>query len=127
MRITRIYRGADGVSYFEDLEPPARETRVGAISAWFPASDVLFRTVPQGLDLDWHVANDRVLIVILEGEIEVEVGHGVKRRFGAGAIVLAEDMDGQGHRTTDRVGPRRSIMIKVPPEFSVEGWRRVEG
>ena len=125
VRLTRMYRGADGVSHFEDREVPARQTRVGAISSWFPGGEMLFRTVPQGLFLDWHAADDRVLIVILRGRIEVTVGHGVTRRFGPGAIVLAEDLDGPGHQTRDVEGPRESLMIKVPPDFSVETWRRL--
>ena len=30
MIVTRMYQGADGISHFQDLKVPARETRVGA-------------------------------------------------------------------------------------------------
>lgn len=52
MQVTRMYAGPDGVSHFEDLKVPARVTKVGDISRWFPAASVLFREVPQGLYLD---------------------------------------------------------------------------
>jgi mannose-6-phosphate isomerase-like protein (cupin superfamily) len=123
MIITRMFKGEEGISHFEDLEIPARETRVGTLSKWFAAEDVLFREVEEGLFLDWHHADSRVLIVILSGRIEVTLGSGT-RQFGPGEMVLAEDIDGQGHQTRDIEGPRRSIMIRVPDEFDVAEWRR---
>ena len=124
MFVTRMYRGEDGISHFEDLEIPARETRVGAISEWLDADSVLFREVQPGLFLDWHHADSRVLIVILTGTIEVTLGSET-RRFGPGSMVLAEDVDGQGHQTRDIEGPRRSIMIRVPDTFDTSGWKKL--
>jgi hypothetical protein len=125
MFITRMYRGDDGISHFEDLEIPARGTRVGTISDWLESESVLFREVQPGLFIDWHHADSRVLIVILSGTIEVTLGS-ESRQFGPGSMVLAEDVDGQGHQTRDLTGPRQSIMIRVPDAFDVSGWKRLE-
>ena len=124
MHITRMYKGEDEVSHFEDLEIPARGTRVGAISDWFNVDDILFREVQPGLFLDWHHADSRVLIVILAGTIEVTLGSEM-RQFGPGSMVLAEDVDGQGHQTRDVTGPRQSIMIRVPETLDVSGWQKL--
>ena len=125
MKITRMYKGDDGQSHFEELEAPQRETRVGAISEWLDAEAILFRRVSDDLFLDWHNADSRVLIVILTGALEVVVGEGEKRRFEAGDMVLAEDVDGPGHQTRDVEWPRESIMIRVPESFRVDDWKRI--
>ncbi len=124
MQVTRMYKGPDEVSHFEDLEIPRRGTRVGTLSDWFDVSDVLFREVDEELFLDWHQADSRVLIVILSGRIEVTLAN-EKRQFGPGSMVLAEDVDGQGHQTHDIGTPRQSIMIRVPDSFDVADWKVV--
>ena len=35
MHVTRMYKGADEISHFEDLEIPRRGTKVGTLSDWF--------------------------------------------------------------------------------------------
>jgi len=47
-----------------------------ALSAPDPASSVLFRDNDPGYDRDWHCAPQRQLIVLFDGEIEVEVTSG---------------------------------------------------
>lgn len=125
MQVTRMYKGSDGISHFEDVKVPAKLTRVGEISRWFPTDSVLFREVPEGLFLDWHLADNRVFIAILRGRIEVTLGEGVVRQFGPGDIVFAEDQDGRGHQTHDIEGPRMSLMIKVPDDFNIDDWERI--
>jgi uncharacterized cupin superfamily protein len=125
MRVTRMYTGEDEISHFQDLEIPQRTTKMGQISSWFDASNVLFREVEPGLFLDWHLADSRVLIVILTGRIEVTLGEET-RQFGPGEMVLAEDRDGQGHQTRDIEGPRQSIMIRVPDSFEIAEWTVVD-
>ncbi len=124
MKVTRMYKGEDDISHFEDLEIPARSTRVGTISEWIDVNDILFREVQPGLFIDWHHADSRVLIVILTGTIEVTLGE-ESRQFGPGSMVLAEDVDGQGHQTRDLTGPRQSIMIRVPDSLDTSGWKRL--
>ena len=85
---------------------------MGRLSEPWPAQGVVFRETPPGQELDWHCAPQRQLIVLLDGEIEVEVTSGEKRRFRGGDVVLVEDTTGTGHRTkTLSAGPRRSLFI----------------
>jgi hypothetical protein len=52
--------------------------------------------------------------VTLSGEAEIEISDGTKRRFGAGAIMLADDTSGRGHitRVVSSV-PREYVMMPV--------------
>lgn len=52
--------------------------------------------------------------MILEGGLELEIGDGTRRSFGAGDILLAEDTTGQGHISRAVDGkPRRSLFITI--------------
>ena len=86
----------------------------GFRSRW-PATSVIFRENPPGYDYDWHYAPRRQFIVLLDGEIEVEVTSGEKRRFKGGDVLLVEDTTGTGHRSRSVDGKsRRSIFIPLP-------------
>ena len=122
MKITRMYTGPDGQSHFEDREIPLRDTSVGRIYQHFRSQEILFRETPAGMAWGYHTTRNRVLIVILTGAIEVELGDGTKRRFGPGELVLADDVTGQGHKTVDVEGPRQSLMITIPDDVSVDDW-----
>jgi uncharacterized cupin superfamily protein len=91
MKVTRIYTGPDGHSHFEEVE-----IEVGKLQ---PGDGVLFRDEPPGKVQDWHPAPRRQYVVTLAGEAEIEISDGTKRRFGAGAIMLADDTTGRGHIT----------------------------
>jgi hypothetical protein len=113
VRIVRIGVTVDGGSRFEDVVIDLTDAgAIGRLSAPYPASSVLFRENDPGYDLDWHCAPQRQLIVLLDGEIEVEVTSGEIRRFCGGDVVLVEDTTGTGHRTRsigDEV--RRSLFL----------------
>jgi hypothetical protein len=51
----------------------------------------------------------------LQGQAEIELGDGTKRRFGQGDVLLSEDLTGEGH-ITRVVGdvPRISAQISIP-------------
>ncbi|HET7488656.1 MAG TPA: hypothetical protein VFJ85_12060 [Acidimicrobiales bacterium] len=119
MRITRIGVTGDGGSHFDDLEIELADAGpIGWLSAAFPASSVAFRLTDPGYDYDWHRAPQRQLIVLLDGEIEVEVTSGEKRRFAGGDVVLVEDTTGTGHRTrTIGERSRHTLFIAVPESF----------
>jgi hypothetical protein len=115
VRITRIGVTADGGSEFSEIDIELADVgALGRLSEGWPASSVIFReNVPDGI-VDWHLAPRRQLVVLLDGEIEVEVTSGEKRRFQGGDIVLVEDTKGRGHRTRtigDRT--RRSLFIPL--------------
>ncbi|MBN8550773.1 MAG: hypothetical protein J0M12_15775, partial [Deltaproteobacteria bacterium] len=99
MRATRLFTNADGKSSFEDIEIPLERSGVeqtANLSA--PASMLLNETDP-GHQYDWHNAPKKQWVLTLQGEIEVQLRDGTRRRFGAGSMILAEDLTGSGHAT----------------------------
>ena len=116
--ITRIGVTPSGGSRFEETEIELTDAgEIGRLSEPWAASSVTFRENDPDYDYDWHCAPRRQLIVLLDGEIEVEVTSGEKRRFGGGDIVLVEDTTGTGHRTRTLGGrSRRSLFIVLAGE-----------
>jgi uncharacterized cupin superfamily protein len=84
------------------------------------AESVVFRETGADYDYDWHPAPARQFVVLLDGEIEIEVGNGEIRRFTGGEVLLLEDTTGRGHRTRN-VGavPRRSLFIPLAPDARI--------
>ena len=115
MRVTRIYTGADQQSHFEDFEIEMDDHGlIGHLSARHPVTNLIFRHTDSDYDYSWHNATHRKYIVILEGGLDVEIGDGTRRVFGAGDILLAEDLAGQGHISRAVNGqPRRSLFITL--------------
>lgn len=106
----RIYTGADGQTHFEDLELPAERA---AHSGMQVTPGVNFRRFEPGYFSDWHNAPRRQYVITLSGEMEVGIGDGTKRRFGAGDVLLVDDLTGQGH-TTAVVGEQPRISATIP-------------
>ncbi len=113
-RVTRIRTDERGVTHFDEiLVPLAPSGPIGALSPPWKAGEVVFRTVEAETDHDWHPAPARQLVILLDGEIEIETGDGEKRRFLGGDVLLVEDVAGRGHRTRTVVGPRRSLFVTL--------------
>jgi hypothetical protein len=115
VKITRVGVSADGGSRFDDVHIDLDDAgEIGRLSQPWPATAVVFRENDPGYELNWHCAPRRQLIVLLDGEIEVEVTSGESRRFRGGAVLLMEDTTGTGHRTrTVSPGARRSLFIPM--------------
>jgi quercetin dioxygenase-like cupin family protein len=102
----RIYSDADGETHFQDVflgltEPAASgETARIAVAEPLEVDRLMFRHVLEEASATVpHNAPRRQVIVILAGEIEVEVSDGEVRRFGPGDVTLVEDTTGKGHIT----------------------------
>lgn len=115
MKVTRVYATPDGESHFDEMEIPLRDAgEIGMLSESIPARQIIFRENAPSYDYDWHHAPQRQYIALLDGEIEIEVSDGEKRRFRGGDILLMEDTSGRGHRTrTVDARPRRSIFVTL--------------
>lgn len=114
-KVTRVYADGDGESHFDELEIPLRDAgEIGRLSDERPARSVIFRENDADYDYDWHNAPQKQYIVLLDGEIEIEVSDGERRKFAGGDILLVEDISGKGHRTrTVDNRPRRSIFVTI--------------
>ena len=63
------------------------------------ANGMTIRIAQPGYLLEWHCAPRRQYTITLSGVAEVEVSDGTKRQVGAGDVLLAEDLTGEGHIT----------------------------
>jgi uncharacterized cupin superfamily protein len=107
MKYMRIYSGADGESRFEDVESPMKNYSPSSNPAAngdikqseiVRATGICFNEYPSGMD--WggcHTAPRRQFVIIIEGKWEFTTSQGVKRRLGAGDVLLTEDTTGKGH------------------------------
>ncbi len=122
-KVTRLYTGPDGKSHFEELEITLDDNvavgrRLKEKGVFFQQSELVkatgvnFREATGIYNLDWHNAPHRQFIITLEGEWEIEIGDGTRRRFCPGDILLVEDTTGQGHisRQVDN-RPRKVVNV----------------
>jgi hypothetical protein len=113
----RVYADADGESHFEDVHLPTgrhssptgtEEARTAPVAT----DGVVFRTVlSEASDTTPHTAPERLLIVLLDGSVEIEVSDGEVRRFGPGSALVLEDTTGKGHVTRGVSGEPRATLI----------------
>ena len=112
MKITSVYTGPDGESHFRELELPLDLTDG---MAWHTAplkvGDVFFRATAGEQDMEWHKAPRRQFVIILGGELEIEVFSGDKRLLRPGDVLLAEDTTGRGHLS--RSTNRQAIIVPI--------------
>ena len=97
VKIVNLYSGADGESHLRDIEIPLEGEKGDLRSLPIKVADAFFREDIGGGEGRWHRAPRRQYIIMLEGELEIEVGDGTKRRLGPGEILLVEDTTGLGH------------------------------
>ena len=114
MAIIRIYAGSDGQSHFEEIQP-RYESRgdQSETTELIPGTGILIRRFEPTRSNPWHHAPGRYAVFTLSGAVDIEIGNGAVRRLGAGDILIAEDLTGQGHATRE-VGPEPRVSIFVP-------------
>jgi len=105
MKITRLYTGPDGESHFDEIEVPLESIQA--------AQGIIFRHAPPGHVQHWHPGPRRQFVITLSGQAEIEIGDGTVRRFGPGAVMLAEDTTGRGH-ITRVVGAEPRSYVTIP-------------
>ena len=86
MRITRLYTGSDGEAHFEDQDLVMEREGHRWHSALMEATHVRFRETGGDYNRNWHNPPHRQLVMMLEGELEIQVGDGSVRRFGPGDV-----------------------------------------
>ncbi len=100
MKIITIYSDSKGESHFENVAIELRDAgKIGRLSKKFPVKGIIFRENDADYDYNLHTAPEKQYIILLDGEIEIEVSAGEKRRFLIGDILLLEDKYGREHRT----------------------------
>jgi quercetin dioxygenase-like cupin family protein len=94
-----MYTGSDERSHFEDIEMPFDPALDAQRTDVEGAKGIQFVFQPPGFVIDMHPAPRRQYVITVQGQAEIEMGDGTTRKFGAGDIVLADDLTGEGHIT----------------------------
>ena len=124
MRITRVYTGDDGQSHFEDIAVAfPEEMGLGKRTPHFAADSISMREAAAESEMDFHNAPRRQFVITVAGRPEMECGDGSTRQLGAGDVLLADDLTGQGHITRTVELPRRSVVVPVPDDFDLDALR----
>lgn len=116
--VTRVFTGDDGATHFEAVQVALVADAVArARSGLLATEGVVFRRTPSDMDRGWHHPPRRQLVVSLAGTAEVTTSDGETRRFGPGAILLADDVepDSPGHLTRGLGdGERLTLFVPLP-------------
>ena len=124
MKLGRLFAGDDGRSQFEDLEIAVEGPEQLRASARLPVSDIHFVESDGIGELFRGNAPRRILIVLLEGGLEVEASDGTIRRIGSGEMLVADDTTGEGHVLRGLPGPRRAVFVTLPSDLDLSGIRQ---
>lgn len=111
MKFTRLFTGTDQKSHFEDLEMLLSKIEIGKISDAIAVEKIMFGEIEDVQEISWHNPPCRQYVIMLEGGMEIETGHGIRRIFNSGDILLAEDTTGQGHITRAVGNGKRKYMV----------------
>jgi quercetin dioxygenase-like cupin family protein len=115
IRMTRLYTGPGGVSFLEDIDMKTKPTPTGEETELMKVPGVQFARIAKGTFFDWHPEPQRQYVIMLKGQLELEVGGGTRKKvvFRPGDIIFAEDLTGQGH-TSRMIGNEDMVAIIVP-------------
>jgi hypothetical protein len=124
-KVVRMYTNDAGHTALADLEIPDPEVsfdggRRSRALRDIPATTVnIIELLEWRPKLDLHPPPRRQWVIILQGAMEISTTTGARRRFEPGDCLLAEDMQGAGHRSED-VGEDRLVTLNVGVP---DGWR----
>jgi len=128
MTLVRIVPDGDGPALFEEVEIPFATRDVhGAETEIFPAQEIAFVWTRSDFALDFHAASRRRIILMLDGQMEIEDGRGDCRVFGTGDLIDICDTTGKGHKTRI-VGGRdvHTALIEIGDKI-IPDWPLIEG
>ncbi|MBM3223691.1 MAG: hypothetical protein FJZ47_07825 [Candidatus Tectomicrobia bacterium] len=109
MQVVRIYTGTDHQTHFQDLDVEA----FSALAAQVGSGPVRVNQGPARSAMDFHNAPRRQYVVVMSGQMEIEIGDGTKRVLGPGDVLVAEDLTGKGH-ITRAVGEQPRVSLAIP-------------
>jgi hypothetical protein len=116
MKVTHMYTGDDARSHLREVDVTEEAMSfIGFTSTGWtvPTTEVRFNTIDDR-ETPPHNPYRRQFILVLAGLFEVETADGVAQA-GPGAVIFAEDMTGEGHRT--RLKGVTVASFGVPEEY----------
>jgi hypothetical protein len=101
MQIVAIISGSDGHSRFEVREVLPIKVVEGEVrlSKSVACSSLLIHEFDAHFVNDWHNPPYPQYVVVLEGELQIQLEDSSVKNFKSGEIFLAADTMGRGHRT----------------------------
>jgi hypothetical protein len=97
MRYTHLYTDEDGAARFEDVDLDVSPTEPTlSFGERFPVSSLFFATAAPGRRRAQAPEPRRNWVLCLTGSFEITAS-GETREFSPGDLLLAEDVDGDGH------------------------------
>jgi hypothetical protein len=101
MKITSISTGEDGRSRFliKDVMPIKVTDGQIRLSSPTACSSILIHEFDDRFANDWHNPPKPQYVIVLEGELQIQLEDTSSQNFKTGDIFLAEDVTGNGHRT----------------------------
>lgn len=109
--VTELFTDKDNKSYFRNVVVNTSLNHpLGLYSEKIKVSGLFFRIFKPNMEFDWHNAPGEQYIIYLDGEVSVKASGGQTRVFKPGDILLAKDLNGQGH-ITKTISCGRSIVI----------------
>ena len=116
-------RTENGKTVIEDLEIPSSKEIRGYETPVLPVSGVIFRTSQPQVEMGYHNAPRRQIVVPLEGEVEIETGDGDVRLITAGMAFLADDVSGQVYKSSFRPDKGVTLFLLLPDDLDPSQWR----
>ena len=116
-------RTEDGETVFEDLDVASTKGERGFETPLVPVEGAIFRTAQPELDLDFHNAPRRQIVIPLTGEVDVESGDGTIRHIGLGDALLADDLTGRGHKSRFRPDNATMLFLVLADDFDPTSLR----
>lgn len=111
MKATRVYCDEKGESHFEAINIKGEELNGGYISDKQSSSSIVFRTIDGSQNIAWHTAPQSLYVILLEGQVQLELSDGDTRIFNKGEVLLMEDVEGKGHKSSSPDGKDRTILM----------------
>ena len=118
MQIVRVFTGDDQRSHLAEVSLPFDRSGPLAATRALTSKGVRFIELPAGYDSPLHNAPARQIVIFLEGECELTTGAGARWRGARGDILLADDVEGEGHAFRVLKGPLRALFIPLPLDAS---------
>ena len=110
MQFCRLYTGDDGKSHFEELDQAESSAH---FSTPLMVKALIFKNDKNRDDLlGWHTAPRRQWCITLSGSVEIGIGDGTVKTFGAGDVFLAEDVTGKGHTANPKNWVRAFVHLE---------------
>jgi hypothetical protein len=105
--IIRLYSDDTGETHLAEFDPPFEQRSADGRIRMRGLLDVpsgkigIHDVLEKAPSADFHSTSPRKLIAVLRGTFEITASAGDRRRFGAGDVLLTDDLNSKGHAFED--------------------------